>query len=799
MSYRRFLLSITFSLFFSLSYAQQAATLSGSVKDTEGIITGASVRLKDTKTGTLTDTEGRYTLAGVKPGNYTLIVSYLGYLSVSKQISLKDGQTLNIDFPLKKDPQQLRDVGITGKTQSRKIKESGFAVNAIELKQYANTTNDLNQVLNRSAGIKVREQGGLGSDFEFSINGLSGSHIKFFIDGVPMESYGSGMTLNNIPVNLAERIEVYKGVVPAYLGGDALGGAVNIITKHDKGKSLDLSYSAGSFNTHRAALTGSFTDKKTGITTNVSSYYNYSDNDYYMYNNPKANVILEVPNADRTGYLTQDKFRRFHDGYKAFMGQVEAGVANKKWADVFVAGLTYTSNNKQRQTGATQERVIGAITSEEKNVVPSIRYRKENLFIEGLSASVFANFSANKNIITDTVNRTYYWDGSYDQLSGPGSELSGEKKSISHLTGHNALAQVNIGYLISQNHMLNLNHNYNRSYREGYNEIDPYNHSFDRSNSLNKNITGLSYQNNLFNNRLINNVFGKVFGLSGETVSPDGVSSNQSKHYFGYGIASSFKITENTGIKASYEYAYRLPGLVELYGNRQEVRGNPNLKPESSNNYNLGLFYNKTFGKNQFTAEASGFYRDANNYIISMPGVGSGRNGSYTQFDNSDGIIIRGFETEVKYDYNRLLNVMVNLTYQSAVDRRQFIKGTIRENINYMSRTPNEPWLFGNADFSIGKDNLVGKGTRLQFNWFSQFINDYSLTWSKLGNPETNTYIPRQFIHNATATYSLHSGKYNISLESRNLTNTIAYDQFKLQKPGRSFFIKLRYAISQMN
>jgi len=91
----------------------------------------------------------------------------------------------------------------------------------------------------------------------------------------------------------------------------------------------------------------------------------------------------------------------------------------------------------------------------------------------------------------------------------------------------------------------------------------------------------------------------------------------------------------------------------------------------------------------------------------------------------------------------------------------------------------------------------VGKKTRLQFNWYTQFVNDYSTDWSKLGSPESNTYIPRQWIQNAVITYSRDSGKYNISLEGRNLTNMIAYDQFKLQKPGRSFFIKLRYAIQQ--
>ena len=776
------------------------SSIKGQVSDDqkEGIPT-ATVRLFPINRTQATDQKGKFHLTDLAAGNYTIQISAIGFKKIEQKISIKENQELLLNFSMKEAQNDLNDVSISGKTESRKAKEAGFAVNSIDLKQYANTTNDLNQILNRSAGVKVREQGGLGSDFEFSINGLSGGHIKFFIDGIPMESYGSGMTLNNFPVNLAERVEVYKGVVPAYLGSDALGGAVNIITKKNKGKSLDLSYSAGSFNTHRAGLTGSFTDDKTGITTNVSSYYNYSDNNYYMYNNPSANALIEIPKNG--GYEQVEKLRRFHDNYESFMGQVEAGISNKKWADVFVAGVTYTSNYKQRQTGATQEKVIGKVTSDGYNIIPSIRYRKENLLIKGLSASVFANYSANKNILTDTSGNEFFWDGSSKPRGtngSLGSELSGEKKSIAHFTGNNILAQLNLGYTISQNHMINLNNNYNSSYRESYNEIDPYNHSYDKSNRLNKNITGLSYQQQVFNGKMTNNFFGKMYGLSGKTYDKDGNGTSNNKQYYGYGMASSFRFSPVIGMKASFEHAYRLPGLVELYGDREVVRGNPNLKPESSNNYNLGLFFDKRLGKGKIWAEASGYYRDANDYISTGKSAAS-NDGSYAEYSNTDGIIIRGFETEVRYDYNNLFSVLVNMTYQSAVNRQQYEKGAVRENILYLSRVPNEPWLYGNADFSIGKDNLVGKDTRVQFNWFTQFINDYSVTWSKLGDKTTKAYIPRQFVHNATLTYSMHKGRYNVSLESRNLTNVIAYDKFKLQKPGTSFFIKLRYAISQFN
>ena len=110
----------------------------------------------------------------------------------------------------------------------------------------------------------------------FSLNGFSGKQVKFFIDGIPMDDFGSSFQLNNIPINLAERIEVYKGVVPIGLGADALGGAVNIVTKNVRKNYVDASYSYGSFNTHRSVINTAFV-AESGFTFQLNAFQNYSD------------------------------------------------------------------------------------------------------------------------------------------------------------------------------------------------------------------------------------------------------------------------------------------------------------------------------------------------------------------------------------------------------------------------------------------------------------------------------------------------------------------------------------------
>ncbi|MCL7986842.1 TonB-dependent receptor plug domain-containing protein [Sphingobacterium sp. lm-10] len=761
---------------------------------------GVTIRvLNDKSKQTHSDALGKYTLKNFAPGDYTIETYLMGYKTQQKTIRIVANEISKLNFTLEESDENIEQVQVQGKSKAQEIMQSGFNVNVIETKQYANSNTDINQILNRSTGVKIREQGGLGSNYSFSINGMSGNHIKFFIDGVPIEAYGSGMSFNNIPVNIVERIEVYKGVIPAHLTSDALGGAVNIITKRDRRKAIDVSYSYGSFNTHRAALSGSFTDPKKGLHVNVNSFFNYSDNDYRMYTNPKARVFLDVVNRDNPNtFDTIASAKRFHDAYRSNMTQVEAGLSGKRWADVFVLGMTYNTVYNEVQTGATQQKVYGHVQETSQSIVPSLRYRKENLFTSGLSATIFANFANDKSIVTDTSSyRVYRWDGRPDTYFPEAGEIN-LSKSIQHFNGYNSLLQSTFNYKINSVQNINLTHSFTNNYRKSYNEIDPYNHSFRQNNSVSRQILGLNYMHDFFDKKWRNQIFTKYYNFGGRVENADGGDTRQSKNYLGYGAASSYFLSNGLGIKASYEHAYRLPTMVELFGNGVDIYPNVGLVPESSDNYNLGVFYNGVLReKHRLYMTAAIFYRNAENYIHrTPPGVVSGSSENFSQYYNFGGIKVEGAEMEVTYSYGDLLKFTVNGSYESAVDREKYVRGTNRIKVTYDNRLPDKPWLYGNTDFIIGKNDLFGEGTRLEFNWFMQYVNEYSTTWSKLGDRTTNYYIPTQLIQNAGITYSIRHGLYNFTLEGRNLANQIAYDNSKLQKPGRFVSMKFRYNLN---
>lgn len=794
MRYYKILLLFFISIISLPSFAQNAIAISGNVTEGTSFISGASVLLKGTKTGALTDTSGHYEITGVKPGTYTLLVSYLGYITKSKQITVKENQQLMLSFDLVKDPHELGNVDVVGKTKVQVLKESSFTVNSIDTRKLANTTADLNQILNRSTGIKIREQGGLGSDFNFSLNGLSGKQVRFFMDGIPMENFGKSMSLNNIPVNLAERIDVYKGVVPVELGADALGGAVNIITDQHTKKFLDASYSYGSFNTSRAALNGRFTEDKTGLIFNLSGFHNYSDNDYLMRNNPKYDSPIKVI---ENGQVVEKDARRFHDAYRSTMGQMDIGLTNKSWADQISLGMVYSSLYKEIQTGASQNKVFGGVNNRENFIMTNLKYKKKDFLLKGLSMNTTASYSVNNSKVIDTANNIYGWGGKGREELIAG-ELNGVK-SINHFKNKAANIRTNFNYAIDEHQSINLNYNFSHFGRTNRVEVGRnVDNGLDVPNTIDKNIVGLAYQNNMLNDRLSVSAFTKYYGLNtfvrdaiylGDDKNWTKIDTRSSNGYFGYGAATRFKFTENAGVKVSYEHAYRLQDPEELFGNGIDISANSKLLPEQSDNINAGLYYGRTINDHHFSVEASYIFRNAKQFIYFIPG------GIYSQYQNVGKAKINGVDAEVRYSYKQLIEATVNATYQNAKNNQRYIAGTTIPDATYGDQIPNQPWLFGNANIGIGKNDWFQKGSRVQFNWSTQYVHWFYLNWESRGSKESNDKIPGQLVHNASLSYSFENGKYNISAECLNVTNELAYDNFRLQKPGRSAFLKLRYFI----
>ena len=168
------------------------------------------------------------------------------------------------DIEIDTQAEELEEVQVIGKSEARRQQEQAYAISVLDIKKAYNSAAPLNKLLNNVSSVRIREEGGMGSNYNFSLNGFSGNQVKFFLDGIPMDNFGSSFNLANISANMAERVEVYKGVLPVNLGADALGGAVNIVSRRDANY-LDATYSFGSFNTHKVSVNGAYTHRSTSL------------------------------------------------------------------------------------------------------------------------------------------------------------------------------------------------------------------------------------------------------------------------------------------------------------------------------------------------------------------------------------------------------------------------------------------------------------------------------------------------------------------------------------------------------
>lgn len=766
--------------------AQDSFLLTGNIRDASNTpIPQAMIFIEGTNMGTYADNHGKYSLK-ITPGEHVISISAYGYSLQKHTITIKANNSLN--FILKEQSIDISAVNVYGKSESQQLRESAFTVNAIEIKSIASNINNLNTTLAQSSGIKIREDGGVGSDYDLSINGLSGNSIRYFIDGIPLSSIGNGVSLANFPVNLVERIEVYKGVVPANLGSDALGGAVNIITKKDKQNYLDASYGIGSFCTHKADFNGQYVHPETGIFIQPSIGLNYSKNNYMMKG-------VRVKNSE--GRFDTIDTKRFHDDYFSVLSQLKVGVNHKKWADLFLISTSYFHCDKELQTGSNQNWVYGMAIRQTNSYNLALQYLKDSFLIKGLTINLSASHTWDYKILTDTAYRDYFWDGSYTETSG--NEISKDAKSIRHTERPLTIGRINLNYAINNKHSININYLLNYLKNNRYDDLDT---DFDPSKDIFcKQIIGFSYNQKLWNDKLHNAFFFKDYISYLEvgqqdnywTTGSDSITSSNTNNY-GYGFSTRLQLVEQLAIKGSYEYAVRLPKAREYLGDGSTIAANFLLNPEHSNNINLGLFGTFHLATNhQLYYETGLFYRKVEDYIRYEANESED---GYGQYVNVDNVTVNGIEGELRYTYNNMFQVTANASYLDERNKTKY-KDDGKISATYNNHIPNRPWLYGNLEFSFRKKDVFGqKSNQIKLSYYYQYVHWFYLTWEGYGYKPSKSTIPTQYLNNAQITYSIKNEKYNISLECNNILDQTLYDNYKMQKPGRSFFLKLRTFIN---
>lgn len=768
----------------NLSAKDMIGMISGKVLSSDGEpIDYANVYLKGTTfTGTTND-DGIYHI-NAPAGNYTVVFSSVGFEKLELKATIKAKERIKLNVKLK-PATQLAEVIVIGNTLS-KVRNSAFNATAVDTRELVNTTKTLSEALSKAPGMKIRESGGVGSDMAVTMDGFSGKHVKVFIDGVPQEGVGSSFGINNIPVNFADRIEVYRGVVPVGFGSDAIGGVINIVTpKRQRRWFLDASYSYGSFNTHKTYLNFGQT-LRNGFKYEINAFQNYSDNDYW----------IDAPVEDfATGGINKNKLehvRRFNDTYHNEAIIARIGFVNKPWADRLMAGFTYSHMYKEMQTGVRQEIVYGQKHRHGHSLIGAIEYGKRNLFIRGLDVALTANYNRNITVNVDTASVKYNWRGETDRLNSPGEQ----SYQNSRANNNNWSATFTTNYRLNENHLFTINDVFNTFNRSNDNLLASVVSTDEIGKITSKNIVGLSYRY-MPNTKFNFTAFGKqyhqyVSGPAATTAAQDTyVKSSRSVDAFGYGAAGTWFMPLGFQMKASYEKAYRLPTIEEMFGDEDLEVGDMALKPESSHNVNLNLSYNATFGNNIIYVEAGFIYRYTRDYIQRNILALSGGKSAAT-YVNYGKVDTKGFSISVRYNFSKWLSLGGNFTQMNVRDNMKTAMGSTVANVAYRERMPNLPYMFADSDINFYWHGLGAKRNVLTVTYDNQYTHKFCYYASNIGSNNNDYMVPNQFSHNLTISYGIKNGRYNLSFECRNFTNERLYDNFSLQKAGRAFYGKVR-------
>ena len=767
------------------AFSQHKTMISGKVLSTEKTtVDFATVYLKGTNYGGTTNEEGIYHLQA-PAGEYTFVVSAIGYKTVEKPVKLMRGERTKMNVVISPQATELDEVVVVSNGVTR-LKRSAFNAVALDTKALQNSTQNLSEALAQAPGMKIRESGGVGSDMQLMMDGFTGKHIKIFIDGVPQEGVGSSFGLNNIPVNYAERIEVYKGVVPVGFGTDAIGGVINIITKKNRNKwFLDASYSYGSFNTHKSYVNFGQTFRS-GLTYEINVFQNYSDNNYYV----------DTPVKDfTTGAINKKKIehvKRFHDTYhnEAVIGKI--GFVDKKWADRLMFGFTYSHMYKDIQTGVRQEVVFGGKYRKGYSIMPSLDYRKRDFFVRGLDVVLTANYNKNMTNNVDTSSYEYNWRGEMRPLRMPGEQSYQNTRS----DNNNWNGTLTANYRIGKAHTFTFNHVINAFRRSNQSLLNEDSEANAIPKETRKNISGLSYR--LMPTEHWNlSVFGKYYNqfiagpVATSSAQDDYIRTTNSVSAMGYGAAGTYFILKSLQAKLSYEKAYRLPTNEEMFGDEDLETGDISLRPENSDNVNLNLSYNETFGKHSVYVEGGLIYRNTKDYIQrNISDLSGGKYGA--TYVNHGRVETKGYNISVRYGFANWVSVGGNFTQMNVRDNVKTVtSGTNQESLTYGARMPNLPYQFANSDVTFYWRNLWKKGNTLSVTYDNLYMHSFPLYSEAVGS-ESEFVVPTQFSHNLTLSYGIQNGRYNISFECRNLTNEKLYDNFSLQKAGRAFYGKVR-------
>ncbi len=557
MNKRFFVAALVAGVYAVNTYAQ--FSVSGKVVDskTGEPVQGATVRLRDTNIGCVTNGEGEFALKNIPDGNYVMRISRTDYATQSHPVS---SNTDGLLIKMNEGTVSLDQVVVTGTGTHHRLKDSPVPVEVITKKeiQQANAANveDVLQKLVPSISFQTTSMSS-----NIYMNGLSGKYVLILINGRKVAGDTSGnVDLSRINIGHVKRIEIVKGAASALYGSDAMAGVINIITDEDTRDLINV-MSDTRISSHGRLTESANADVNVGWFSSHTSYQRQQSNGWKLSDYEEDD--------DGTRELT-DKQPVYH------------------WFSNDIS-QTFTFRATERLTFD----IFGTYSTYENDRNPVVKYNIEHKTYQygGVAKYMLPHSSYLELGATTTNYRSFQ---NYTEQSG------------SHSAGE---------------HMNSKNQDYTNAYLKGvfrFGQFNTLNVGLDYTGDALKS-TATSDLGDMKNRTMYTLAFYAQDEVSiirnlSAVIGFRYIYHETFKNRFNPKLSLMYKWGD-FNLRASYASAFRAPTLQQLYSisenNNKITMGSTNLKPETSNFYTVNAEYNTSF----VSASVSVYQNDIRNLI----------------------------------------------------------------------------------------------------------------------------------------------------------------------------------------
>ncbi|TJY34690.1 TonB-dependent receptor [Pontimicrobium aquaticum] len=626
---KKFSILILFLCSFHLS--SQTFSVSGSVKGNNNTLAFANISIKEINKGAVADENGRFKIKNIPNGSYVIEASYTGYEPYSKQIAI-NGENITVDFNLIEDV-LLDEVVITGTRTFKRKTNSPVIVNILN----SETLNNV-QACNLSDGLKFQPGLRVETDCQtcnytqLRMNGLAGGYSQILINGRPIFSPLTGLYgLEQIPVNMIDRIETIRGGGSTLYGSSAIGGVVNIITKTPKDNSFDVNYTyqsiKGDANDH--IINGNATIVSKSKKSGISLFVNKRERDTYDANDDN---FSELPELKNTSFGTNFFFLPSE---------------NQKLE------VSLSSLHEYRYGGEMVDKAPHlALQSEE---------RTHNVLMGSLDYQINFN-NDNSSIITylagQQTDRDHYTGIFPDEQIDIENHLSNPPYGASKTLTFQGGAQLNHRFnnFLKGSNVFTFGSEYVMD--DVFDEINTYNYKIDQTTKTFATFLQSDWE-----------ITPKLNLLSGVRADKHNLVD---KVIFSPRFSLLYKPESNVQFRTTWSTGFRAPQAfdTDLHiafagGGISRISLGDDLKEERSNSFSASINYDKPTEHYIFGFTLEGFYTHLKDAFYLTP-LGEDAFGERFEKQNGDGATVKGLTFEVRANYNKKVQLEAGFNIQSS-------------------------------------------------------------------------------------------------------------------------------------